>query len=230
MQRTGTVRDESLGITLHFDERGLLHRDVGEGPAVIHDTGTEEWWDHGKRTTFVDRSRSIYDSNPKYWNCIPSVRGVPYISFPTYIAGTPKEYRNGTPSFFTTMYTNRTAGSYAFHPFDGFAGWSSRPTPLARTCEGVLRDCLKTVRYVGLKTQVGAFERRLLKYKDDFDRLREWAKRENGQYVIGAELRNTIIGWDPRKGHPGGYESVLVDSILEEFAKYPRGEDGFTVI
>lgn len=227
---TGTIREESLGIILHFDDQGRLHRDPFCGPAVVHDSGTEEWWDHGKRTTFVNAERSFTDTNKKYQDCIPSVRGVPYLGFPTYFGGTPEKFRNGTPSFKVTMYTNRTAGSYAFHPWDGFVGGSYSPTPMVFTCEGVLSDCLKTVRFLELKSQVGAFERRIAKYQSDFDDARVWANRECAPYVIGAELRDTIIGWDPRKGRGSLGESALVDSILKEFSKYPRGEDGFTVI
>ncbi len=228
---TGTVREESLGITLHFDDQGRLHRDPYMGPAVVHDSGTEEWWDHGRRTTFVDGARSYTDTMKQYWDCIPSVQGIPYLSFPTYIGGTPSQYRNGTPSFKVTMYTNRTAGSYAFHPFDGYSGMIIKPNPMTYTCEGVLNDCLKTVRFLGLKSQVSAFERRIAKFQSDFDDARAQAKRENGRYVTGAELRGTIIGWDPRKGKQAGTApSVLNDAILEEFAQYPRGEDGFTVI
>lgn len=225
----GDVRDDVLGITFHFDDDGALHRDPGQGPAVVHDTSTEEWWDHGRRTTFVTGERDLV-TDKRNNDCIPSVRGVPYLAFITYIGGTPPRFRNGTPRFKVTMYTNRTAGLYTFHPFDATSGgWG--PHPHLWSIEGVLKDCLKTVTFCGLKSQVGAFTRRIAWYADSHAKLRASAERDGIPYVIGAELRGLITGWDPRKGvhHCEEIKSVLELSMLDEFATYPREADGITV-
>jgi hypothetical protein len=212
----GEVRDDVLGVTFHFDGEGRLHRDPGQGPAVVHDTGTEEWWDHGRRTTFVDDERDLV-TDERNNDCIPSVRGVPYLGFPTYVGGTPPQYRNGTPSFKVTMYTNRGGGLYAFHPFDGMCGLAYDAGCVGWSAEGVLNDCLKTVKFCGLRSQVGAYERRIVRFADDFAHARGVAARVGARYIVGAETRNDVIGWDPRRGvHPdGGYRSVLCQTILE---------------
>lgn len=229
----GEVRNDELGVTFHFDDEGRLHSEPHMGPAVKHDTGTEEWWDHGRRTTYVDRMRHCYSDAKGQSECIPSVRAVPHLAFPTWVGGVPPQYRNGTPSFGVLMYTNRTAGIYPFHPFDGFTGGDvCGSNRCLWSAEGMLRDVIKTVRFCGMKTQVDAFERKLVKWQIDFDSVRAECEAKGWIYATGRELDGKVLGWDPRHGvrHCPEVESALEDRAIAEFAKYPRAADGFTVI
>lgn len=47
LEGPGEQRSDVLGLTVWFDAAGRFHRPEEDGPAVVRDDGTEEYWRHG---------------------------------------------------------------------------------------------------------------------------------------------------------------------------------------